>query len=329
MQDKAEPMATFNKPRVVVSKCLGFAPCRYNGAVISSTFAERLRGHVTFCPVCPEMEIGLGCPRDPIRVVVRERERWLVQPATGRDVSEAMRAFAERFLDSVGEVDGFLLKGRSPSCGIKDVKEYGGPKGDMPQGGKRGFFGGAVLDRFGDLAVEDEGRLNNFRLREHFLTKLFTLAALRDVCRRGGMKDLVRFHTVNKGLLMAYNQTQLRQMGRVVANRDRRAVGEMVALYREHLVKALAQPPRFTSIINVLMHALGHVSDGLKAGEKAFFLDQLDRYRTGAVPLSVLATLLKSWAVRFEVNDLLAQSYLEPYPSALVEITDSGKGRGG
>jgi len=322
-------MVKFVRPRVVVSKCLGFAPCRYNGAVISGTFAERLGGHVTFCPVCPEMEIGLGCPRDPIRVVVTDGERRLVQPATGRDVSEAMRAFAARFLDSVGEVDGFLLKGRSPSCGIKDVKEYGGPKGDMPQGGKRGFFGGAVLDRFGDLTVEDEGRLNNFRLREHFLTKLFTLAAFRKARQTGRMKDLVRFQTVNKGLLMGYSQTHLRQMGRIVANRDRRPAGEVLALYRDHLVRALARPPRFTSIINVLMHALGHVSDGLKAGEKAFFLDQLDRYRTGAVPLSVLTTLLKSWAVRFEVDDLLAQSYLEPYPEALVEITDSGKGRGG
>ena len=172
-------MAEFVKPRVVVSKCLGFAPCRYNGAVISGTVAERLRGHVTFCPVCPEIEIGLGCPRDPIRVVVKDGERRLVQPATGRDVSETMRAFAERFLDSVGEVDGFLLKGRSPSCGIRDVKVHDGPEEETFRREGCGFFAEAVLRRFGHLPVEDEQRLEDAAARDRFLAHLRVAAGSR------------------------------------------------------------------------------------------------------------------------------------------------------
>jgi len=172
-------MGKFAKPRVVVSKCLGFAPCRYNGAVISGTFAERLRGHVTFCPVCPEMEIGLGCPRDPIRIVVSGGERRLVQPATGKDLSGAMREFAERFLDSVGEVDGFLLKGRSPSCGISDVKVYDEPEGEAFRREGRGFFAEAVLERFGHLPIEDERALEGATARERFLARLRSAAALR------------------------------------------------------------------------------------------------------------------------------------------------------
>jgi uncharacterized protein YbbK (DUF523 family) len=84
-------MKAFAKPQVVVSKCLGFAACRYDGAMISDDFVRRLAAHVTFRPVCPEMEIGLGCPRDPIRVVLAGKELRLMQPATGRDVTEAMR----------------------------------------------------------------------------------------------------------------------------------------------------------------------------------------------------------------------------------------------
>ena len=177
-------MKAFAKPRVVVSKCLGFAACRYDGAMISDDFVRRLAAHVTFCPVCPEMEIGLGCPRDPIRVVLAGKELRLMQPATGRDVTEAMRQFADSFLGGLGEVDGFLLKSRSPSCGLKDVKVYGGPAGNMPQSVGRGFFGGAVLDRFPGAAAEDEGRLRNFTLREHFLTRLFVPAEFREVRRR-------------------------------------------------------------------------------------------------------------------------------------------------
>ncbi|MFO8014042.1 MAG: DUF523 and DUF1722 domain-containing protein [Phycisphaerae bacterium] len=322
-------MPEFARPRVVVSRCLGFAACRWNGATISDAFVKRLHGHVTFCPVCPEVEIGLGCPRDPIRVVERDGERHLVQPATGRDVSGAMRAYAGRTLDAVGRVDGFLLKSRSPSCGIKDVKIYGGPEGKQPHARGEGFFGGAVLERFGRLAVEDEGRLNNFRIREHFLTKLFTLAAFREVAAGGKMRDLVDFHARNKGLLMGYHQTQLRAMGRIVANHEQKPPEEVFAAYGDGLSKALARPPRFTSMINVLMHALGHVGEGLGADEKAFFLDHLQRYREGKVPLSVLTTLVRSWAVRFEQPYLMGQTYLAPYPEALVEITDSGKGRGG
>jgi len=322
-------MPTFARPRVIVSKCFGFAACRWDGATISDPFVKRLRGHVTFCTVCPEVEIGLGCPRDPIRVVERDGERHLVQPATGRDVSDPMRRYIARTLDAVGQADGFLLKSRSPSCGIKDVKIYNGPDAKNPHARGEGFFGGAVLERFGHLAVEDEGRLNDLRLREHFLTQLFTLAAFRELAVAGRLRDLAAFHVRNKGLLMGYNRTQLRRLGRIVANHDRKPADEVFAAYAGHLAGALARPPRCTNMIDVLMLALGHVSDELKAEEKALFLDRLRKYREGQVPLSVVTALVRSWAVRLGRPYLMEQTYLQPYPEALVGIADSGKGQGG
>ncbi len=295
--------------------------------MISDEFVRRLKAFVEFQPVCPEMEIDLGCPRDPIRVIAVPGGARLVQPSTGRDVTDAMVGFAGGFVGGLGPVDGFILKARSPSCGIKDVKVYGGPEQDTPQGAGRGFFAAAVLDRFADLPVEDEGRLTNFLLREHFLTRLFTLAEFRSLAATGTMRDLVRFHAVSKGLLMAYHQSEMRAMGRVVANHDHRPDAEVLAEYGLRLSRALARPPRFTSIINVLMHALGYVSDKLSSGEKAFFLDALEKYRAGKVPLSACTTLVRAWAVRFAVPALSEQTYLDPYPEALVEITDFGKGR--
>ncbi|MDY7041890.1 MAG: DUF523 domain-containing protein, partial [Chloroflexota bacterium] len=146
------------RPRVIVSKCLGFAPCRYNGVTINDAFVQRLQPHVTFLPVCPEMEIGLGAPRDPVRIVLMEDQLRLMQPATGADLTDRMRAFADTFLDSLTGVDGFLLKTRSPSCGTKDVKVYPGDRKVGSVAKKAGFFGGAVVGRFSHLAVEDEGR---------------------------------------------------------------------------------------------------------------------------------------------------------------------------
>ena len=314
---------------MVVSKCLEFAPCRYNGVMVSDEFVRRMKGHVTFCAVCPEVEIGLGCPRETIRVVQVNGRPRLLQPATSRDLTEAMQTFAATFLGVLGETDGFILKSRSPSCGIKDVKVYGGPHHDMPQGVGTGFFGGAVLERFPLAAVEDEGRLRNFTIREHFLTRMYTQMAFRRIGAAGAVKDLVRFQQDNKWLLMAYNQTEMRAMGAIVANRKGETPAAMFEAYGRRLAHALAKPPRFTSIINVLMHALGYVSEGLTAPEKAFFLDTLEKYRAGAVPLSVATALLKSWGLRFQAPYLLEQTFLEPYPEALVEITDSGKGREG
>ena len=172
-------MGKFAKPRVVVSKCLGFAPCRYKGEIVSDDSVSRLAQDVAFCPVCPEMEIGLGCPRDPIRIVVSGGERRLVQPATGRDLSAAMREFAKRFLDSVGEVDGFLLKAKSPSCGISDVKVYDEPEGEAFRREGRGFFAEAVLERFGHLPIEDERALVDAAARERFLARLRVAAGSR------------------------------------------------------------------------------------------------------------------------------------------------------
>lgn len=320
-------MRTFVRPKIVVSKCIEFDHCRWNGLMISSELVQMLKPHADFQPVCPEVEIGLGIPRDPIRIVAIKGRSRLVQPATDRDVSEDMLEFAKTFLDSVSVVDGFILKDRSPSCGIYNVKVFPSKEKSAPLGKGAGFFGGVVLKRFKDLPIEDEGRLTNFRIREHFLTKLYTFTSFRDVKAKGKMRDLVQFHVENKHLLMAYNQKELRLMGRIVANLDKRALGDVLADYESHLHLAFAKAPRFTSNINVLMHGLGYFSKELSAREKSYFLDTLERYRIGKVPLSVPIGVLRSWIVRFENEYLGQQTFFEPYPVELMEITDSGKGR--
>ncbi len=320
-------MREFAKPKLVSSKCLEFEACRYNGEKIPDPFVRKLIPLADFAPVCAEMEIGLGVPRDPIRVVSTKGGLRLLQPSTGLDCTDKMVSFAHSFLDSLGEVDGFILKSRSPSCGTRDVKIRSEKENTPALGKGAGFFGEAVLERHPLMPVEDEGRLNNFRIREHFLTGIFTLADFRRVRASGAMRDLVGFHSDNKLLLMAYNQSELKVMGNIVANRDKRPVAQVLEDYRTHLLQALAKPPRFTSGINVLMHALGYFKDGLSPREKAFFLDQLELYRAGKVPLSAPVSVVDSWIARFDQEYLARQTFFAPYPVELVEITDSGKGR--
>lgn len=318
-------MPLFLKPKIIVSKCLGFASCRYNGQLIYDEFVTLLQEYAEFNPVCPEVEIGLGIPRDPIRVVSQHGKISLMQPATGRDITQEMNRFTESFLDSIKEVDGFILKARSPSCGIKEVKVYPGIDNPSAVEKRAGFFGRAVLTKFPYLPIEDEGRLTNFKIREHFLTRLYTLAAFRAL--RKSMKDLVQFHTENKFLFMAYSQKGLRELGRIVANHEKKPVAMGFQEYQNQLYQTFLKAPRFNATINVLMHALGFFSDNLTAKEKAFFLDTLGKYRNEKVPLSVPLNILNAWLVRFEVKYLNKQTFFYPYPEALIQITDSGKGR--
>lgn len=320
--------ATAGKPVIGVSRCLGFAACRWNGACLNDPTVDALRGWVEFRTFCPEVEIGLGAPRPPIRLVGRANspEVAVVQPETGRDVTGEMRAFARDRLPELADADGFILKSKSPSCGPRSVKVF---KDALP--GKNvdyaaGVFGRAVLDTFPELPVEDEGRLSNFIIREHFLTRVFTLARFR-AAAAGAMRDLVAFHSDCKYLFMAYNQESLRRLGRIVANPERLPFAEAAERYRRELAVTLAHPMRFTNAINVLLHIFGYFSDKLGDAEKAFFLDHLERYRQARIPLSVMQGVLRAWAARFDVGYLLGQHFFQPYPEALVAITDSGKGR--
>ncbi len=314
-------MREFVRPKVVVSRCLGFDHCRYNGDMISSPIVANLREYVDFLPVCPEVEIGLGIPRYPIRIIIENGEQRLVQSASGRDVTEVMKAFCTDFLDSAGEIDGFILKSRSPSCGFKDVKVYSSTAIKSGAVGKSsGHFGGAVLKKFPFLPIEDEGRLRNSRIKEHFMTRLFMLAAFRKVKSEGSMKDLVAFHTDNKYLLMAYSQTELRKMGYIVANKEKKSFPELILEYERHLYNTLSKPPRYTSSINVLMHALGHFSEKLSSREKALFFDGIQKYREGKTSLCPAINTIRSWIVRFEDQYLMNQTFFEPYPEGLMEV---------
>jgi uncharacterized protein YbgA (DUF1722 family)/uncharacterized protein YbbK (DUF523 family) len=288
--------------------------------MINSEFVQEARSHLDFIPACPEMEIGLGVPRDSIRIVDVRGMKRLIQPKTGLDVTERMNRFAFRFLSSLNAVDGFILKFRSPSCALKDVRVYAGEKSNVIAGKSPGLFGGAVLSAYPGLAIEDEGRLRNHDIRDHFLTKLFALAGFRRIEEMKDMHALISFHEKNKLLLMAYNQSELKIMGRLVANHARIDINELTARYRKHLSSALLAPGGVGRNIDVLMHAAGHFKDELSPPEKQLLNSSLQAYRSGQIPQSAAIAVLLGMASRFENEYLLSQSYFHPYPDELRRI---------
>jgi len=311
-------MVEIVKPRVVISKCIEFDNCRYNGQIISSNEVKELMPYVEFIPVCPEVEIKLGVPRDPIRIVFKSSKTLLLQPSTEKDITIQMNDFSKKFLESQRNIDGFILKSRSPSCGLKEVKIYSGERQVPPIGRSAGFFGKEVLKKFPHLAIEDEGRLRNPTIREHFLRMIFTYARLRHVKKTQSLSKLIDFHTQHKFLLMAYNQRQLKILGQIIANQNNESFENIINNYETHIYFTFKKSPRCASNINVLMHSLGYFKDKISKKEKSYFLESIDMYRSGSLSLASVISIIKSWIVRFDERYLEQQRFFSPYPEKLI-----------
>ena len=319
-------MREFQKPIVVVSKCIEFEAVRWNAQIISSDIVKEMKPYVVFVPVCPEVGIGLGIPRDTLRIVSSVSGLRLVQPYGNIDLTNKMREYASSFLDSLNDVDGFILKSGSPTSALKDAKIYPKAEKSPPITKGPGFFGIEVLRRFPDLAIEDERRLLNTRIREHFLTKLFTLADYREVKKSASMKKLLEFHSNNKLLLTAYSQEELHILGRIVADQKSRPHMEIIDDYEKHLHLALKKPPRRGSNANVAIKAMGYFSKDLSGDEKSFFLNSVDRYRRGSIPLSTVLSVINAWIIKYKEEYLRKQTFFEPYPEGLIK-TDAISGQ--
>lgn len=229
------------KPVVVVSRCLEFAACRYDGKKVADSVVRRMTPFVRFVPVCPEVEIGLGTPRDPIRVVERKGARRLVQPSTGAELGGKMRRFAAERLGALSGADGFLLKSRSPSCGPAGVKIYADARAASPASRGAGFFAEAVLERFPHLAVEDEARLADPKVRRRFFAKLFCLAAFRKAKKTRSAAALAAFHGAHRSF---FGRSARRALENAAALRRR---ADAFDAYEKILFALLARPPRSLS----------------------------------------------------------------------------------
>lgn len=319
-------MKSFDRPTLVVSACLGHSACRYDGTIIRSDLVKILEEYADLIFICPEVEIGLPIPRDSLRIVKqKDGEKRLVVSQTGKDLTDAMNGFSQKFLEGLSQpIHGFLLKHRSPSCGTTDVKMYKGTgKSHMIPGKTPGVFTEKVKEWFPGVAVENEGRLRHFNIRESFYISIFTLKAFE---KANKMKELVAFHSANKYLFMALSPGRLKTLGRIVANHEKLPFKEVIKDYKPLLCEMLLTPMDRKRNVNVLLHVYGYFKTKIADREKIYFLENLELYSEKKVPFSVLLSLLRSWVIRFEEPYLKGQTLFEPFPKKLVDVTDSGKG---
>jgi len=304
----------FVKPRLVFSRCF-YERTRYDGGEIKDEIIERLKPFVEAILVCPEVEIGLPIPRPKVHIVLERHtsEKRLIQEGTGIDLTERMRNFCKAYLENLPKVDGFILKAKSPSCGLGQAKYY---REGRIAGKTYGFFAEEVRKLYPYHPAIDEGRLKDRDLREHFLTQIFSLAELRHLIANPSSKGLVEFHTKHKYLLLAISQRELQNLGRLVAS-GTISFEEKLKQYEKGFRVALSKRGTRKRHYNALLHIIGHFSKRLNRGEKIYLHHVLEKFKKGVLPLWFVREMLKTYALRFELDYLLKQSYLYPFPEEL------------
>jgi len=312
--------ASSNPIRVGISACLLGEKVRYDGGHKRDPYiVETLGRHVEWVPVCPEVEMGLGTPRETLRLVRIGGDVHMVMPKTGTDHTDPMREFANRRVRELGKeiLHGYILKKDSPSCGMERVRVFDA-KG-VPAKSGRGLFAEALLGHFPNLPVEEEGRLTDARLRENFIERVFAYHRLcQFFASHWKAGDLVAFHTAHKLLLMAHSPLAYAALGRLVAEAKKMSRGELHAKYESEFMTALRQLATTRRQTNVLLHILGYFRDQLDPDSRQELLGVLDDYRHGLVPLVAPITMIRHYVRRFDVAYLRGQVYLEPHPKELM-----------
>jgi len=314
-------MRKFIKPKIVLSSCLNLEPVRYNGETIKDPFVIKLKEYCEVISVCPEISIGLGVPRDKI-IVYKEKDNFgIYQPSKDLDLTQDMLSFTYKFLSNLPQVDGFLLKSKSPSCGVSNTLIYADKYGKEFYFKGKGLFAQIILEKFPNLPIEDEGRLRNKEIRERYLIRIFSLSELRTLENQlSNISQLIEFHQRYKFLLMAFSQKHLKIMGNLIGNFNKeKSLEDIKKLYSNLFKDALSSALKRGNQTNVLLHIFGYFSKKLKEGEKSHFLTLIEKYRMGKIEIKILREIIKSWVYRFEDQYIMNQVYLEPYPEDLDE----------
>jgi len=307
------------KIKLGISTCLLGETVRYDGRHKLDRFLMNTLGqYVEYVPVCPEVECGLGVPRESMHLEGDPDSPRLVTTRTKQDMTDRMVQWARKRVVELEKEDlcGFIFKSNSPSSGMERVRVYN-EKG-MPVKKGIGIFAGIFMDRFPLLPAEEEGRLHDPELRENFVERIFTLKQWREVlAKKKGRGNLVDFHTQNKLLILSHSPKHYQVMGKLVAQAKEVPIKELYTQYQILLTEALKLKTTPKKNANVLQHMMGYFREQLSSDEKQELLEVIENYRKGYIPLTVPITLINHYVRKYDQPYLKKQVYLNPHPLEL------------
>ncbi|MCD5997217.1 DUF1722 domain-containing protein [Pseudomonas sp. CDFA 602] len=307
------------KPKLGISACLMGAEVRFNGGHKESHLCTRaLSEYFDFIQACPEVAIGMGIPREPIRLVGdAETPRALGTVNRELDVTDALAEYGTRMAEELGDICGYIFMQKSPSCGLERVKVYR-ENGAPVDGGGRGIYAQAFCERHPNLPVEEDGRLNDAVLRENFVTRVFAYSAWQQLLKNGvTRRALTEFHSRYKYQLMANDPVQYKALGKMLGSMGRSDPNEIAPQYFSELMAALKKCATRRTHTNVLQHLTGYLKQTISAEDKQEIQQLIGQYHQGIVPLIVPLTLLKHHFRQHPDPYVALQVYMQPHPENL------------
>lgn len=307
-----------NNILIGISSCLLGEKVRYDtGHKLDNYITQTLGQFFEFRPFCPEMAIGLGTPRETIRLVQIDDEIRCVGTKTETlDVTDKLKASAQEQAAWHKDLCGYILKKDSPSCGMERVKVY---KGAMPERKGSGIYARVLQDNFPLLPIEEEGRLGDPVLRENFIKRVFIFKHWREL-NEGPLtqKQLTDFHAQYKYVLLSHDQDRTRKLGKQLADINKAEFDDFIPAYFAEFMTILKIKATRKNHVNVLMHLQGFLKNDIDKEDKLELSQTIEQYRIGHLPLIVPITLLRHHFRKHPKPFVERSRYLEPHPSELM-----------
>ncbi len=305
-----------------ISSCLLGEAVRFDGGHKRDSYIVGTLGqHFHFVPFCPEMAIGLGAPRQTLRLIRIDGEVRVRGNETHElDVTDALRATGTERAALHPELCGYILKGKSPSCGMERINiDQGWTRERPPEKTGVGQFAEVFMAARPEIPCEEEGRLGDPLLRDHFITRVFALHRWRQMLKDGlSAKALLDFHAAHKLLLLAHHPQTYTDLGRLLADLRHADLERLSQEYLLTLMTGLGHIATRDRNGNVLQHLMGYLREALDDGDREALARIIHDYREGRVPLILPITLLRHHFRRHPHPHVAGQVYLDPSPPELM-----------
>ncbi len=302
-----------------ISSCLLGERVRYDAGHKKDRFVTDVLGrYFSWVPVCPELEVGMGVPREAVRLVGAPDHPDMTGIKSGTDWTARMTEFSRARVDRISALDlsGYILKSDSPSCGMERVRVYA--KNGVPVKTGRGLFARVLMEKLPLLPVEEEGRLNDPRIRENFIVRVFSYHRYRQLLKNFSRRALVEFHAAHKYLMLAHSPRHYSELGRLVARQKSLPPSDLKEEYGRKLMEGLAVRTTTKKHTNVLHHILGFLHESLSRDDREDILRVVEDYRNELIPLVVPLTLIGHYVKKHHIQYIEQQVYLSPHPKELM-----------
>lgn len=308
--------------QIGISSCLLGANVRFDsGHKKNAYIVGVLQDYFDFYPFCPEVEIGLGIPRESIRLVsVNDDIRCVGSKSTDLDVTDKLYDIADKQKHWHDDLCGYIVKKDSPSCGMERVRIY---KKGVPEKNGVGLYAKRLIENFPYLPIEEEGRLEDAHLRENFIQRVYIYARWKNMLLTPvTLARLQEFHARHKYIFMSHDQIKAKELGALLAVTKNDDMSRLLDTYLDNMMTLLKITASRNSHVNTLHHIQGYLKKYLDADDKQELTSIITDYRQGLLPLIVPVTILRHH-FRRHPHDYITQSfYMNPHPGELMLLNN-------